>query len=1030
MGDTTASKALLPRHINPGDDSSNDGTKALAADLRLSADLGFDGAGQFGEVQSTDGVSPVVGISNPLSGSSKLAAVVAGQGDGSKGAGAAQSNTATPAEVSPDDRTVISRQTPELSNQSANQTSMELGRLLVGQRLGHFELEEFVGGGGMGAVFRGTDTMLGRTVAIKVLARQHADDEETTRRFRNEAQSAARLDHENIARVYYVGIDRGWHYIVLEYIAGQNLRDLVMERGPLPVADVLGFTTQVADALAHASSRDVVHRDIKPSNVLVTADNRVKLVDMGLARLRQVEHSSDDLTASGVTLGTFDYISPEQARDPRAADVRSDLYSLGCTMYYMLCGRPPFPEGTVLQKLLQHQGDEAPDIRQFRSDVPEPLIAAVRKLLAKNPQQRFQHPAELNAELLLLCDQLGLSAPAGRPTAWLAPPTPAASWTERHLPWLVPVCLLILAVVGMQFYGSGGSDIGPRPVRTPIAATKGASDINGPAAIIAAADRSPSAAGQTARSNSTGRPGSSSKIRSEKNGAADRDRTSPRVLVDRSGDNATIGASGLPESAVSATGGPRRDFTRHPPAITMPETDHDSATTGAPMTDRRPTAMPSDTDDKGPASASTPPYVVVSNGSERSFNSLSDACRQTTSGSVIELRFNGERDERPIVLSNRELTLRAGEGFHPVVRFRPEVSDPVIYPHSMLTVAGGDLRVFNVELLLQIPQTVRSDGWTLIEAIEADKVRLERCTLTIANAQDDGATYRQGVSFFAVHAGPHHDSSTTMMMSEPNMSDSRVNLELRDCIVRGEANLLTGESLQSVSLQWENGLLATSERLVSVVGGREAIPMSRQLQIDLQHVTALMRRGMCLLSQGEDERFLPTVRLGCTDCILMTDGSPLIDERGDETINELKKRLLWRGNGNLYAGVDVFWRIESSQTTSPMQHDWFAWQEQWGRGREIAQRGGMEVFQRFPERRRMISTHAPGDYALDEKSPDNIARGTATDGNSDIGLKAELLPTANDAAAAPTRMRDTPRVVPPESPASPKVEQPAEAEPE
>src|SRR5204863_7405654 len=145
-----------------------------------------------------------------------------------------------------------------------------------------------------------------------------------------------------------------------------------------------------ADALWDAFRRDVVHRDIKPSNMLITSDGVAKLVDMGLARLHQVEHTDNDLTASGVTLGTFDYISPEQARDPRSADVRSDLYSLGCSLYFMLVGQPPFPHGTVLQKLLQHQGEEPSDVSELRPDVPYELSRILRTLLAKNPARRYQ----------------------------------------------------------------------------------------------------------------------------------------------------------------------------------------------------------------------------------------------------------------------------------------------------------------------------------------------------------------------------------------------------------------------------------------------------------------------------------------------------------------------------------------------------------------------------------------------------------------------------------------------------------------
>ncbi|MCA9269728.1 MAG: serine/threonine protein kinase, partial [Planctomycetales bacterium] len=166
-------------------------------------------------------------------------------------------------------KTVISNTKPSGDSWSVGVNLRDLGGLLVGKRLGHFLLEEFVGGGGMGAVFRGRDQLLGRTVAIKVLSRDQGADPETLRRFKNEAQNAARLDHENIARVFFVGEDEGWNFIVFEYIDGTNIRELVERRGPLPVELAIDFTVQIAEALAHAAQRDVVHRDIKPSNILV-----------------------------------------------------------------------------------------------------------------------------------------------------------------------------------------------------------------------------------------------------------------------------------------------------------------------------------------------------------------------------------------------------------------------------------------------------------------------------------------------------------------------------------------------------------------------------------------------------------------------------------------------------------------------------------------------------------------------------------------------------------------------------------------
>ena len=190
---------------------------------------------------------------------------------------------------------------------------------LLGQQLDHFRIESLVGTGGMGAVYSGRDLKLDREVAIKVvpIADRGA---EAMKRFRVEAQSAAKLDHPNIARVYYVGETEYWSYIVFEFVEGTNLRELVVKKGLLSIDDAVCLTRQVAEALQHAHERKVVHRDIKPSNILVTQSGQAKLVDMGLARTTELDKSTNDLTASGVTLGTFDYISPEQAHDPRQAD--------------------------------------------------------------------------------------------------------------------------------------------------------------------------------------------------------------------------------------------------------------------------------------------------------------------------------------------------------------------------------------------------------------------------------------------------------------------------------------------------------------------------------------------------------------------------------------------------------------------------------------------------------------------------------------------------------------------------------------
>lgn len=320
----------------------------------------------------------------------------------------------------------------------------ELGQALIGQQLGVVKLEHFIGGGGMGAVFKGLDTRLNRTVAIKVLSTHGDMGEDNVRRFMVEAQSAARLDHINIARVYNEGEDRGLRYIVFEYVDGENIRDLVLQHGPMSIPNAVGYAVQVTQALKHAWRREVVHRDIKPSNILITVGGRAKLVDMGLARLGEQDN---DLTTSGTTLGTFDYIAPEQARDPRLADTRSDIYSLGCTLFYMLAGRPPFPKGTALQKLLQHQGDEPPNLQEARGDTPPALAAIVSRMLAKRPQDRYQTPSELLDALMVVAKPLGVS-PVGTPSEEPIPlAEPAISPWRLHAPWLIAAAIVVAAVM-------------------------------------------------------------------------------------------------------------------------------------------------------------------------------------------------------------------------------------------------------------------------------------------------------------------------------------------------------------------------------------------------------------------------------------------------------------------------------------------------------------------------------------------------------------------------------------------------------
>ncbi len=373
------------------------------------------------------------------------------------------------------------------SSSGSRRAGLALPMPVPGDRLESFELHEAIGVGGMGAVFLATDIRLHRQVALKILPPEQSGDAETVQRFYQEGRSAARLDHENIARVFTIGADKGYHFIAFEYIEGATIRQQAERDGPLPVAEVINYTLQIANALVHASERGVVHRDIKPSNIIVTPQGRAKLVDMGLARRFERGASDDGLTQSGMTLGTFDYISPEQASDPRDVDVRSDLYSLGCTIFYMLTGRPPFPEGTILQKLLHHRDEPAPDVRTIRPDVPADLSAVILKLMEKDRDRRYQTPEQLVRDLLGLAGTLGLRSVSPEGLVWMSN-TPAPAW-ERHLVWGLPAIGLMLVVSALVFWGQPGEEP-PSASSEPIAAgtaTDPAVAVNPPPSVVTVA---------------------------------------------------------------------------------------------------------------------------------------------------------------------------------------------------------------------------------------------------------------------------------------------------------------------------------------------------------------------------------------------------------------------------------------------------------------------------------------------------------------------------------------------------------------
>lgn len=277
-------------------------------------------------------------------------------------------------------------------------TQWQADKLLAGKhrgfRLGKYKLLGQIGKGGMSHVYLGEHVLMERQVAIKVLPRQRVKDKSYLARFELEARAAARLDDPNIVRVYDIDSDGDTHYIIMEYVKGRDLHQTVSQDGPLPFNTAANFIAQVAVGLQHAHEMGLVHRDIKPANCLVDPNNTVKLLDMGLAKLTDDE-TSLTLANDENVLGTADYLAPEQALNSHSADARADIYSLGCTLYFLLAGKPPFPEGTISERLLKHQVEEPASLLQVRPDCPLSLVTLCQRMMSKKPENRPQTAGEV-----------------------------------------------------------------------------------------------------------------------------------------------------------------------------------------------------------------------------------------------------------------------------------------------------------------------------------------------------------------------------------------------------------------------------------------------------------------------------------------------------------------------------------------------------------------------------------------------------------------------------------------------------------
>lgn len=302
-------------------------------------------------------------------------------------------------------------------------TQWHADKLLAGKYKGFFldkyKLLGHLGTGGMSSVYLAESKNTRQKRAIKVLPKKKVSDKSYLDRFYREGKAAASLNHPNIVRVYDINNSGNTHYMVMEYVQGLDLYEAVREHGPLPIDEVVEATIQSAEGLLHAHEKGMVHRDIKPANLLRTDSGSVKILDLGLALFHTEGEESLTVLYNEKVMGTADYLSPEQAVNSHEVDHRADIYSLGCTLYFLITGRPPYHKGTLAQRIAMHQSKEPDSILDSRADCPQGLVDICTKMMRKNPDDRFADCEEVMRTLKAFRDS---------PETFkldLPPPTPA-----------------------------------------------------------------------------------------------------------------------------------------------------------------------------------------------------------------------------------------------------------------------------------------------------------------------------------------------------------------------------------------------------------------------------------------------------------------------------------------------------------------------------------------------------------------------------------------------------------------------------
>ncbi|MDA0587366.1 MAG: protein kinase [Planctomycetota bacterium] len=848
-----------------------------------------------------------------------------------------------------------------------------------GIELAQFKIEERIGLGGMGAVFRALDTTLQRHVALKLLSPSQSFDSSSVKRFRNEARAAARLNHENISTVHFIGEDKGLHFIAFEFVTGSNIRDLIRRRGKMPIADTVNYVLQIAYALKHISAMGVVHRDIKPSNIIITPKGRAKLVDLGLARNETTE-SQGELTLPGTTLGTFDYISPEQAKDPRSVDVRSDIYSLGCTLFHMLTGQAPYPEGTVLQKLLEHQASEVPDPRTLNPAVSEQLSLIVQRMMNSDRNKRYQTPDQLIRDLTYVAGRFGLKGVNPEGLVWIASRAARPRNYAALTGWVATLGIL-LGVVGIlhQFPQisqnlTGVTEPGSNP------GTAGTSEGTAKAgnAEVAAAEAPLEA--------------ESPAISSPPDPATGRIETPIPISVatpdpgSESGTESTTGAA-APAGSEAVTGPVEPPATE--PEVKPVEPPEVGVRTETVAGTEKPATGPSESE----AGTTEPvavvpqedfePFVVL--GADLTFDrrcrTLNAACLAVENGGVIRLAFSGIRDkekpDKPVRITRKNITIMA-EGDHtPVINF--VASDVDSTPDGqMISVLGGRVSIVGVQFQMSIPETASGQQYSLFGVSNPARLELSRVAGTITNPRRVKASFVSGIL---------DSSKMPSDMPMPAGSPQTMDVEATDCLFRGGGSFAQVAFKTPAQFTLTNSAFALQDDLLRIDAGSQSMQRTR-LGLTLKHVTAAFDSSLVRFEGFAGQEVNSTVYCLSRNSIHSFTGSSqrsaLILAEGAVSSEDARKMLAWEGDRNFYNQLDRFWFMEGSQDSLTFD-DWLS---VWGPTQEVGAANG-PIPWAVPEWTLAVALRevTAAEFALDPE-----ASGLAATDGSSAGCDVSRLP--------------------------------------